>query len=175
MATKKREKRAVIVSTTREQAEQAFAHYAADTAEATRLRAEIDARFAALREEYAQRLSDLDYQRESAFSVLQAYATEHREELFADRKSLEMLHGTIGFRTGTPRVKQSRGVTVAETIERMREQLPDYVRHTLAIDKTLLLLNRETPLVRSALPLVGLEIVQDEAFFVEPKTEDPDR
>ena len=168
----KREKKVIITGVTREAADEAFAVYAKADARSAKLTADIELQCAKIREKYATRLAELEGEKEKAFDTLQAYATENQAELFIKKKSLEMAHGVIGFRTGTPKLKTLKGFTWASALQLVKEFLPGYLRQTEEIAKDKLLADRD---VEDMIPMMnkcGLSISQDETFYVEPKKED---
>ena len=75
----KREKKIIISGVTREAMEDAFGRYATADAEAQSITAEMDRQFVAIREQYADRLAELEGQKREAFEVMQVFATEQRE------------------------------------------------------------------------------------------------
>ena len=180
MAT--RQKKTVISGVTREAAEEAFAQYAKADASINKIQAEVELKCAQIREKWQDKLSALTVERGEAFDVLQGFAAEH-PELFTKKKSLEMVHGTIGFRTGTPKLKTLKGFTWASALELVKRVLPVYVRVKEEIAKDRLIDDRDVEDVRievgggevvpmaEAMKGCGLEVVQDETFFVEPKSE----
>lgn len=170
MAT--RLKKPVIDNVSRDEADEAFASYAKADAQIRRINADIELQCAKLREKYAQRLAELDNLRASAFDTLQVYAAENRAELFTTRKSLEMAHGTIGYRTGTPKLKTLKGFTWASSLQLVREFLPSYVRQTKELAKDRLIADRTEPQMPELMAKCGLRTVQDETFYVEPKKEE---
>ena len=97
---------------------------------------------------------------------------ENQAELFSKKKSLEMVHGTIGFRTGTPKLKTLKGFTWASALQLVKEFLPDFIRSTEEIAKDKLLADREDETVAANLGRCGITVVQDESFYVEPKKEE---
>lgn len=155
-----------------EQANEAFAQYAKADAQIAKINADIELQCAKLRERYADRLTALDADRTQAFDVLQAFAVENKAELFTKKKSLDMAHGTIGFRTGTPKLKTLKGFTWASALQLVREFLPAFVRTTEEIAKDRLLAERDTEGMFDAMARCGITVVQDETFFVEPKSEE---
>lgn len=155
-----------------EQANEAFAQYAKADAQIAKINADIELQCAKLRERYADRLTALDADRTQAFDVLQAFAVENKAELFTKKKSLDMAHGTIGFRTGTPKLKTLKGFTWASALQLVREFLPAFVRTTEEIAKDRLLADRDTEGMFDAMARCGITVVQDETFFVEPKSEE---
>ena len=107
--------------------------------------------------------------------MLQSFATEHRDDLFSKKKSLEMAHGVIGFRTGTPKLKTLKGFTWASALQMVTEFLPDYIRQSWEIAKDKLLVDRDEDAMVVKMAKCGITVVQDETFYVDPKKEDTDR
>lgn len=188
MATK-RQKKTVITGVTREVAEEAFAQYAKADAQIEKINAEIDLQCAKIREKYQQKLGELMCDRECAFDTLQAYATENQADLFTKKKSLDMAHGTIGFRTGTPKLKTLKGFTWASALTLVKKFMPGYVRTSEEIAKDKLLADRDLEAVEfiesettkmqipmsNAMAECGIIATQDETFYVEPKKEASDQ
>ena len=104
--------------------------------------------------------------------MVQAYSLENRERLFSKKKSMEGTHGVYGFRTGTPRLKTLRGFTWAAVLNLIKEFLPGYVRVKEEPAKDLLLADREIPEVAAEFEKCGIEVVQDESFFIDLKKEE---
>lgn len=183
-----RQKKTIITGVTRESADEAFARYAKSDAQIQKINAEIELQCAKVREKWADKLATLSAEKDSAFDVLQSFATENQAELFVKKKSLEMAHGTIGFRTGTPKLKTLKGFTWASALQLAKKFLPmTYIRQSEEIAKDKLLADREleevvvydTPTgdprevtMREAMAVCGIQVVQDETFYVEPKKEE---
>ena len=92
--------------------------------------------------------------------------------VFAKKKSLEMVHGTIGFRTGTPKLKTLKGFTWASAKNLVCEFLPAFIRTTEEIAKDKLLADRDVEGMTEKMAQCGIMVAQDETFYVEPKKED---
>ena len=146
--------------------------YAKADAQSAKITAEIELQCAKIREKYAGKLAELEDEKVKAFDTLQAYATENQAELFTKKKSLEMAHGVIGFRTGTPKLKTLKGFTWASALQLVKEFLPGYVRQTEEIAKDKLLADRDTEDMLPQMAKCGIQVAQDETFYVEPKKED---
>lgn len=185
MAT--RQKKRVIQGVTREAADVAFASFAKADASINKINAEIELQCAKIREKWQDRLTVLTAEREAAFDTLQAFATENQAELFSKKKSLDMAHGTIGFRTGTPKLKTLKGFTWVSALELVKTFLPSgYVRLSIDIAKDKLLADRDLEEVnvttdgmviqpmamKDAMAKCGIQVVQEETFYVEPKKEE---
>lgn len=185
MATK-RQKKVVITGVSREQAEEAFAQYSKADAQIEKIQAGIDLQVAKLREKYQAELIELSEEKNQAHEVLEAYAMEQKDNW--KKKSLDMAHGTIGFRTGTPKLKTLKGFTWASALQLAKKFLPfTYIRQTEEIAKDKLLADRDlkevavydTPTgdlrevtMREAMAACGIQVTQDETFYVETKKED---
>ena len=183
-----RQKKTIITGVSREAADEAFATYAKSDAQIQKINAEIELQCAKIREKYADKLATLGAEKDKAFDVLQSFATENQAELFTKKKSLDMAHGTIGFRTGTPKLKTLKGFTWASALQLAKKFLPvTYIRQTEDIAKDKLLADRDlkevavydTPTgdprevtMREAMAAGGIQVTQDETFYVEPKKEE---
>ena len=168
----KREKKTIISGVTREVADEALATYAMADAQAAKIAADIELQCVKIREKYADKLAELEGQKSTAFDTLQAYASENKGDLFTKKKSLDMVHGTIGFRTGTPKLKTLKGFTWASALTLVKEFLPGYIRQAEEIAKDKLLADRDKEEVNGLFDKVGIQVVQDETFYLEPKMED---
>lgn len=167
-----RKKKVIITGVSREAADEAFATYAKSDAQLQKINADIELQCAKYREKYADKIATLSEEREQAFEMLQAFATENQAELFTKKKSLDMAHGVIGFRTGTPKLKTLKGFTWASALQLVKEFLPDYVRQTWDIAKDKLLADRDTEAMLEKMAKCGIQVAQDETFYVEPKKEE---
>ena len=157
----KRVKKIIITGVTREAADEAFAKYAKADAESAKITADIELQCAKIREKYAGRLAEL---------------------VFSKKKSLDMAHGVIGFRTGTPKLKTLKGFTWASALQLVKEFLPSYVRKTEEVAKDKLLADRDMEVkvkdgedkvkLSHEMARCGIQVVQDETFYVEPKKEE---
>lgn len=182
----KRQKKVVISGVTREAADEAFATFAKADASINKIQAEIELQCAKIREKRQADLTSLMAERDAAFETLQSFATENQTELFAKKKSLEMTHGVIGFRTGTPKLKTLKGFTWESALTLVKKYIPAYARIKEEIAKDKLLADRELEEVdfieshitkkkvamSTAMAECGIQVVQEEIFYVEPKKEE---
>lgn len=166
-----RQKKVLVSDVTNERMEAAMADFARADARMQKINATMDVEMTKIREKYQDELAKLTAEKEEAFDILQTFAVEQRETLFTKKKSLETIHGTIGFRTGTPKLKTLKGFTWPAVTNLLKEFLPDYVRTVDEPAKDKLLADRDTENVTENLRKVGLSVVQDETFYVEPKKE----
>ena len=166
-----REKKVVHTGVKSEEMEAAFSEYAIADAKLQKINATIDVQMTQIREKYADDIAKLTEKKDKAFDVIQAFAVENKDNLFSKKKSMESVHGTFGFRTGTPKLKTLKGFTWPAVTNLLKEFLPTYVRITEEPAKDKLLADRELDEVSALFPKVGISVAQDETFFVEPKKE----
>jgi len=168
---KTRQSKVLLPSTiSKEDAETAFAAFAEADAKQQKITATMDVQITKIREKYSDELTKLADDKQSNFEIIQTYATNNRDA-FGNRKSMELTHGVIGFRTGTPKLKTLKGFTWPSVLNLLKEFLPAYVRVAEEPAKDRLLADREVPEVAMQFSKVGIMVDQDETFFVEPKKE----
>jgi phage host-nuclease inhibitor protein Gam len=168
---KTRQTKTIVSNITRDQAEDAFAQYAKADARAQQLTAKMDVSITKIREQYASELAELGTVKDEAFERMQVYATDNRQD-FGNKKSMDMAHGVLGFRTGTPKLKTLKGFTWNSVTNLLKEFLPSYVRIAEEPAKDRLLADRDAPETNALFAKVGIYVDQDETFFVEPKKEE---
>jgi phage host-nuclease inhibitor protein Gam len=166
-----REKKIIYQGVTSEQMEQAFSEYATADAQLQKINASIDLKITKIRDEYVDEVGKLTKVKDKAFDILQAFALEKKDEIFTKKKSMDTIHGTIGFRTGNPQLKPLKGFTWGAVTNLLKEFLPEYVRTIEEPAKDKLLADRDEQEVAGQLQRVGITVVQTESFFVEPKKE----
>lgn len=142
-------------------------HYKAREIE---LNAQMDAEIAAVRERYQTPLSEVQVFLQASMESLQVWAEANPNEFPKDRKSIDMVQGVVGFRTGTPKLEViNRKWTWAKVLAAL-VALNSYVRKKSEVDKEKILSDHAAGKVSdNGLALIGVKVVQDETFFVEPK------
>jgi phage host-nuclease inhibitor protein Gam len=102
------------------------------------------------------------------------FCQKHRQELFPEKKSLDLLLATVGFEMTPPRVEKiSRKDTFGNVAMRLADLMwgDDYIRYPdPEVNKEKLLSDRAI-LSPEQLAQVGVKIEQDENFFIRPKSE----
>jgi phage host-nuclease inhibitor protein Gam len=169
---KTREKTVIHSGVSQQEMESAFADYARADAQLQKINAKMDIEMTKIREGHAKEIGRLMEVKEKSFDLLQAFAVENQAELFSKKKSMETVHGILGFRTCTPKLKTLKGFTWGAVTNLLKEFLPAYVRTSEEASKDRLLADRNSDDVAALLPKVGLSVAQDETFFVEPKKEE---
>lgn len=163
-----RQSKKLIAEVNREAAEEAFARYNNCVSRLEVQQGKMNSEITAVKEKYETNISKLQDEKDEAFEMLQAYA-ESNPELFQDKKSLDFTHGTIGFRTGMPKLSPRKGFKWPAVFELVKQRLTKYIRTKEEVDKEALLADRNV--LADQLKDVGLEVVQDETFYVAPNLE----
>ncbi|WP_108821070.1 host-nuclease inhibitor Gam family protein [Dysgonomonas sp. Marseille-P4361] len=167
----KRAKKTVLTNISDEKMNDALAAYAKADASITKINADLDVKFTKLRDEKADELAKLEAEKSEAFDLVQAYALENKETQFSKKKSVELTHGTIGFRMGTPKIKTLKGFTQKAVAKLLEKLAPEYVRKTVELDKEKLIADRDKEGMAAKMKDYGVEVVQDETFYIELKKE----
>ena len=167
MAT--RSSKTMHMGISREEADKAMSEYAQTEAKRQSLKAKMDAEMMKVREKYNNQLVELESLMGEKYEIVRQFAIEHRNDLFQDKKKVEWTHGSFGFRGGIPKLKNASGFTWNDVVERCREFLPDYVRTTHEVAKSKLLADRNNEKVSAQFRNVGIEVVNEERFFIETK------
>jgi phage host-nuclease inhibitor protein Gam len=169
--SKTRQKKIVVSGVTRDEFEQKFADFAAADAKMQHITEKMDVDITRIREKYQDQLAELQEKKAQAFEVMNVFALENKDEIFSKKKSLETMYGVVGFRTGTPKLKTLKGFTWSAVTNLLKEFMPGYVRTSEEPAKDKLIADRELPEIAEQFIKVGIEVVQDETFYVEPKKE----
>lgn len=167
----KREKKVVVAGISRDEMEESLGKYAAADARISSINSKMDEEFTKIREKNADVLAKAEQDKAEAFERVQVFATEN-PDLFAKRKSIETTHGTIGFRTGTPKLKTKKGFTWASVLELLKSFGSQFVRSTEEVAKDKLLADRDNEETAKVMDKCGILVVQDEAFYIELKKEE---
>lgn len=166
-----REKKKVIVNVTREMAEDAMGAFSDAANSLAKISAEMDAKINAIRDKYQDKITDLNEQKDQQIEVLEVFANETAES-WGKKKSFELLHGVIGFRTGTPKIKFDKGFNSKSVTAILADAFPEYVRTVTEMNKEKLIQDREADNFEQICKKAHVQVVQDETFYVESKSEE---
>ena len=167
----KRMKKTLVTIETRDQLEFAMAQISTCMSGRDGLVAKLENEITDARARYEPQITSYGETINENFEACQRWA-EANPSAFATKKSLDLMHGTLGFRTSTPRLKLLSGWNWNRVLEMLAvNKLTDYIRQKQEPDKERLLADRET-LTDATLKRVGVTVAQDETFYIDPKRED---
>lgn len=165
---------------TREELEKTMGDYAAATLALEALKVEKEAKLLEVRKGYETDEAALKLAAEAPFKQLELWARTH-PEAFEGKKSLDLLHGTIGYRTGMPRVTVKRGIderTLCDLLE--SHGFSRAVRATKELDKDEIIRSarnddeRDKLFAESLATEFGLKVSQTERFYAEARKDPVD-
>lgn len=127
-----------------------------------------------LRDRYESSLVEIEVALETKTAQAREWAEANPEE-FKGMRSVELAHGVVGWRTGQPALKPIGGWTWDRVLAKLKAfpHLLTYVRAKEEVNKQALLGNREA-LGRETLRAIGVRVVQEESFYVEPRVGEAD-
>ena len=163
-----RKKETVTTIDGRDELEQVMGEYAAAYIERERMLLDMEAEINAVRQRYEAAIASHTETCDGLFEDIQAWAVLN-PGAFKDKKSLALLHGTVGFRTSPPAVKQVKGVKSEHTLSRLHAcGEMGYVRVKQEVDKDAILAAfAEHRTDNDKLSVFGLVVEQVEKFYAD--------
>jgi len=168
MAT--RAKKIVITSVTHEEAEQAMASFAQCNTQLKLIESRMEDEKQQVNNKYLGEITRIKDSMEEQMNRLQAYGQQYKEGWKG--KSLALIHGKIGFRTGNPKLIKDKKFTWDAVTELLKKAFPAFVRTTYEINKEALIAFREQKEFRDVKENCYVDVVQDETFYVEANAEE---
>lgn len=151
------------------QFETAMANYAAAELREQEINKAVEEEVNDLLDKYKDELACIAQGKAAAFETVQFYCIANKDILFSRRRSIGTPHAIAGFRLGTPRLKIAKENTWNDVLHELKEKLPGYIRTTEEPAKDLLLADRHKEQVAPVLVALGIQVVQDELFYIETK------
>lgn len=155
---------------TREEAEAVMNELAGTANNKIKFTAQMDAEILKVKERYEGNIAVCDADLTAKTDALRVWAETNPDEFAKGRKSIEFSTGTLGFRTGTPKLALlSRAFTWEKVTSLVEVFLPNFIRQKPEVDKESIIAQRDELEKLGALTKCGVKVVQGESFFVEPK------
>lgn len=156
---------------TREEMTATLHDYAITDASIRKMEADMDQEIADVRKKYEKSLTDLKESQEKRMEEVHLWAQNNRED-FDAKKSLDLVHAVIGFRTGNPAVKAQKGFTLVSCLNLLKKNKhTEFIRTKEELDKEAILAKRTDEATLKIISEAGLEISQTETFFIDTKSE----
>lgn len=166
-----RESKKVIVNVTVDQAQEASASYAKSFISLKKIEARMNEEINKVKSKYQEDIIELEEQKLKHFEMLQVYANETKND-WGKRKSIELLHSSIGFRTGTPKVVKDKKFTWDGITEIVSKLFPNLVRVKSELDKDAMIALSKEDGFKEVKEKCYIDVVQEETFYVEVKAEE---
>lgn len=161
------------IKITREQCAEEVRKYAETQNKINALDAEMNRELLAVKEQYEARIEELKADAKVHHKLIEGWAIDNPDEFPPDKKSLEFPCGVVGHRTGTPTVATIGGWTLGRALKVLVSRGESrFVTTKESLSKEAILSAfRKKDVSVEWLREVGLEIRQNEKFFIEPKLE----
>lgn len=162
---------------THDDLERRVGEYAETAAKLAEIEAEMNLRLADIRKDFEGRIASISDASEAIFEDIQSFCSLHPETFQDGKKSVELIHGTVGFRTGMPRLTMPRGRKEEELCSDMLPlpSVKKFVRQTYAVDKAAVISamsDESDNEVKRVLDSIGFRVSQAERFYIDPKFEE---
>jgi phage host-nuclease inhibitor protein Gam len=156
-----------------EQAEKASSEFATGYNKLEKIEAKMNEELNKVKEKYQEQVTELKNELEEPAQVLETFAKEQKTN-WGKKKSVELLHTIIGFRTGTPKVVKDKKFTWEAVLELMKKNtlMKPFIRTTEEINKELILAEKNEKTLQALKEDCYIEIDQDEKFYVQVKKEE---
>jgi phage host-nuclease inhibitor protein Gam len=150
------------------EADAALSRYAEVDATINAIGAEIDLAVERIRARYADRLAPLDAEQKVLTTALRKWLKKRLADL-GDERSITRVSGTLGLRTGNPRVEAiDPDWDEDDIIESLETHIPKFVRTVPEVDREgILRAVREQEISAETLAKAGLEVRQSEKFYID--------
>lgn len=165
-----RKSKKVISAATREEAESAMATVACCNSQLKKIEAEIELEKQRIDNKFKDQIVKLQEKIEEPMEVLEVYAKQ--ESANWEGRSFDLAHGTIGFRTNTPKVEKNKKFTWDSVVELLQKYFPELVRTKYEANKEAIIAMRDEADFEKVKNKCFINVVQDESFFVKTKEEE---
>jgi phage host-nuclease inhibitor protein Gam len=152
----------------RDQVETVLREIAQVTLKRNQAQLKMDELITNIRTQYEELIGDCTTHLESQTELIRAWAEANPSEFKG--KSADFVHAQIGWRTGQPTLKTLAGWTWDRVLEKLKglPNLLQYIRIKEEVNKQSIIGDREG-FGPDGLRLIGVRVVQEESFFIEPK------
>lgn len=175
MSKQNKRKSPQVVIRDRAQAEQAVSIITESMLYRRVLENQRDAEILRIQAEYQENFDARDAHILGHLEGLEEWACANPDEFVKGRKSIEFASGTLGYRTGTPKLKLLRKLTFKDLLVRLKTlALSRYIRVEESVNKEAFIEDRAIEGKEAEFQRLGVEVVQDETFFVEPNLTTPE-
>lgn len=163
----------VISNVSIEDAQAASNEYASGQTKLEKIEARMNEEINKIKAKYLDEITDIKESIEEPYKILEVFAKEQKSE-WGKRKSYDLLHSIIGFRTGTPKVVKDKKFTWDAVLELLKKNklFKPFIRTTEEINKDAILQEKNEATLKTLKDECFIEVDQDEKFFIQVKKEE---
>jgi phage host-nuclease inhibitor protein Gam len=169
----KRFTKPTISNVSLENAQEASELYATQQNKLEKIEAKMNDEINKVKAKYADEVTELQQSLAEPLEVLQVFASEQKNN-WGKKKSQELLHTIIGFRTGTPKVTKDKKFTWDAVLALMKKNMvfSKFIRTSEEINKEAILSEKNEAVLNQLKEEAFVSIDQEEKFYVELKKEE---
>lgn len=145
----------------------AVANYAMKSAALTQGNVSLNQELVETRDRHEAELKNLKPDRDNALSEVQKLAESNRKKLFVRSKCLRTSFGVVGFRKKRITFSLKTGETTENVLQKLKARRPDLVVTKEVVSKNRLYAARNDEGFRELMDEVGLQINEDEKFYIK--------
>lgn len=165
-------KKNVLSGITLEQAHEAAQRYTEIDTRLASIEARMNEEINKVKVKYQDEITALKEQVWEPVDLLQVFAEEQKGS-WGKRRSMDLLHAVIGFRTGTPKVTKNKKFTWDGVTELVKKYFPELVRTQDELNKEgIIAFSKDEAAFAKMRERCFIDVCQDETFYVEPKKEE---
>jgi phage host-nuclease inhibitor protein Gam len=163
----------VIQNVSLERAQDASESFAQTFNKLSKVQVKMNEEINRVRSKYQDEITELQEALEEPQEILEVFAKEQQTN-WGKKKSMELLHTVIGFRTGTPKVCKSKKVTwegVLDLVKKNKTLAKLFLRQTEELNKEAILSTKDESILGQLKEEAFVFIDQEEKFYVDAKEE----
>jgi phage host-nuclease inhibitor protein Gam len=121
----------------------------------------------------AAEMEEIDAERNYLVCLLNRWADENKS-VFGTAKSLTWMHGTFGWRMGMHKLVKKTKTKWEDLVDIVKEKLgATFIRTKEEVDReAIIAAAKDSRITPEQLAATGLEVAQDDGFYVEPKLDE---
>ena len=150
--------------------QEAMTNYAATVNRITQIQVQVEEAISATQKKFENELYCLEQEKKQLEKCLETYCREQKSTLFSLRRSMQTSVGSIGFRRAKPKLVPLPHTDWPQILQQLKQRLPQYIRYKEEPAKDALLADKDKEPVAAQLQEIGLQVVQDELFFIDIST-----
>jgi phage host-nuclease inhibitor protein Gam len=170
MAVKAKAAKKEIKNVNLETAQDSSREYANCVISIDKIEAEINRKISNIRDQYKDQITALQESAKEHKEILEVFASEQKAN-WGKKKSFDLLHCTIAFKTNPPKVGKHKKFTWEAVTELLKKQnvFSRFLRQTTEINKEAILAEKNEAVLNMLKEDCYIVIEQDERFEVDVK------
>lgn len=160
-----------ITTVSLEDAQSASRQYADATSRLNKVEVKMNTDINKVKGKYSQEITEAQTEMQAAEKTLKQFAVEQKSN-WGEKKKCDLFHCVVGFRLNPPKVDKAEGTTWEAITLQAKRMFPQLMSVSYTLNKkAIVALSKEEKAFAKVKEKLGIDVVQDETFFVTAKTE----